>query len=172
MLTEPKGARVALCQYCRAEIEWNVQKCRHCGEWVGEPPVASSGAARASAQVHAVASMSSGKLGWFSTAALAGGVFLPFLSIPMLGGVSLWHLGYDGVLVLGLAAFAMAAHWQQWRRPMLAATVPAAGIVGYDFVRALAELGGAMGGLVSFGPGAFVLVIAGILAVVAAWTMD
>lgn len=174
MRTEtPEATKVAKCQYCKAEIAWDAQKCRHCGEWVGTPPDQRAGRVRATMlRPLAGDKPNPGALGWIATATLAVGVFLPFLTIPFLGGLSYWEFGSRGAVVLALAAFAMTAFWQQWRVIMLATTFPALGVVGFDFVRVLLELETAMGGIVSLGFGAFVLLVASVAAVLAAWRLD
>lgn len=168
--------KVAHCQYCKAEIDWDVQKCRHCGEWIGEPQAAAP--AIGQPVDHYVPrrdfelSGSPGILGWLGTAALAGGVFLPFISMPIIGGLSMWDAGKDGVFVFAAGLVAMFAHWRQWRWLMLAGAVPATGVVGYDTYRLISVLGQEGGGMFGVGIGGILMLAGGIAAVIAAWRME
>jgi hypothetical protein len=171
--------QVVHCRYCKAEIDWNALKCRHCGEWVGEPEVAHSTAPTPAIDrpvTHFVpastfATEMPSLLGWFATAALAGGVFLPFVSLPLIGGISFWNLHNDGVFVLATALIAMLAHWRQWRMIMLGATFPGTGLVAWDVMRLERELSDASG-MVGLGLGAYILLASGVASIAAAWRMD
>ncbi len=100
--------------------------------------------------------MSFGQQGFFGVGAYVAGVATAMYGVP-----------------LPLAALlAMAAHWQQWRKVMIGATVPATALVGWDMVRVLSATGGEFGGLIGLGIGAFVMLAGGVAAVIAAWKME
>jgi hypothetical protein len=165
----------ANCRYCKGEVDHDAKKCRHCGEWLVEPPMpppASKPTAPRWAPAQVIeAAPHPGALGWVGAGILALGTFLPFVSIPLLGGVSLWNGGPDGALVFGAAALVAGAHWKHWRTAMLLASCAALAIVVWDIIAIYGKMDGEMRSFVGLGIGAFAMLGGAIVSAIAAWRM-
>jgi hypothetical protein len=151
------------CRWCSGDVDTAAQKCRHCGEWLTARP------APPAAQAHTPAPTSNHpshhpegalpRAGWTAAAALALGTVLPFLQVPIFGGVSLWNASkLDAGIVVAAAALVAYGGQQGTRRLVLLGALAASVIVGWDAFSVL-RAGGEAAMFVSFGVGFWAMAV-------------